>query len=869
MFALIIAILSSLGIYGGSAAAIGSGGGGGGGAVVSVAPPSTDPDSWEVTTAQANVYRTTEYYAGGSAVSDNNDLEKIHAAQTYAVLSKNGLPIAGDGVLVGVVDTGVQLSHSDLIDYGVTSHNYSTVNPAGNGKIEGNGHGTHVAGIIAASKNDSMMHGVAFNSKIVAVKALDDDGTGTLGHLVSGIGFAVTASGVKVVNMSFGSHSYYNYSNTDLTGTPATNPNYGKCSGTCVFDTTYLALVQSFYDTAFADTIAKDVVLAVAAGNDYHVNPDPSSPAIFAAAEIANSPSDKVTSDISGYMIAVASVGASGSISSFSNYCGVTASFCIAAYGEGITSTVSDTNLYSGSGTADNKYAILSGTSMATPQVTGAVAILRAAWPHLTAPQTIQILLTTATKTGIYANTAIYGQGLLDLYSAVQAQGTNSLGYGVTVAEGGYDLRSSSMATDPVFGDAFVRNVDPHLANAVFFDEYGRDYKAFLPDRIIAKNTTYVPTIENISFNNYNTKSLPVSFGNDDSKLELTMQVRSYKNSDDNLAKNRLGTKFLTVDNSVSDIALTAANGFSFAQEFNKSSKVGFAFNRDEITNLNSDKHSDFGFISVNSFAANPYQSFVNSGNNFNASAATSNSGQKNFNQFFARQKFFENKFAVNFSYQTSYQSQSIFSQINNKQNQIADFSLAFLPGHDSNATLSFGELSEFNNNFLNSQTSGAFQGAGNAKTSYVKFSSTKKLFDDVFLISSVSQGYTKLAGNNVGIFRSYSDIRSSASAIGILKDNIFGGKLGFVYSEPLRVYSGNALIDIPVARDIAGNITRYSASVSLKPQGKERDFELYYSKDLAKNSQIKFNLIGQLQPGNIQDAKNNYLGFLSYHKVF
>ena len=70
---------------------------------------------------------------------------------------------------------------------------------------------------------------------------------------------------------------------------------------------------------------------------------------------------------------------------------------------------------------------------MATPHVAGAAAVLRGAWTFLTAPQVSQILLSTANSDFAGYSETIYGQGILDLYAAVQAQGQNTLGYGTSV----------------------------------------------------------------------------------------------------------------------------------------------------------------------------------------------------------------------------------------------------------------------------------------------------------------------------------------------------------------------------------------------------------------------------------------------------
>ena len=525
--------------------------------------------------------------------------------------------------------------------------------------------------------------------------------------------------------------------------------------------------------------------------------------------------------------------------------------YCLAAPGEDIYAAGYST-------TSTSNYEMMSGTSMSTPHVAGAAAVILGAWPFLTAPEVTQILLTTATDLGALGVDTIYGHGLLNLYAAVQAQGQNTLGYGTSVYSGGYSVKSSSLISDPIFGDAFALNVAPQLNSAIFFDDYGRDYKAFLGNKISARKVSSLSDLSSMAFNNYSTKTIPLSFGKN-SASQLKFQVKSYSESS---APNQLGLKYLTVDKSKQDVALAASNGFSFAQNFNKNFQAGFSFNRDEIANSRGDKFANFGFISLTNIAANPFQSFV-------SGVSTSSGNQRNFNQFFITNKFLGDKFTLNFSQQSSYESTSIVSRINNIENRISDLNAAFSPNSSARISLSLGNLNEFNNNILNSKALGAFESEGSSKTSYFKISASQKILGDFSVISSFSEGTTIIKGNSLGIFRSYSNVRSRSSSLGLVNENIWGGKVGLIYLQPLRVYSGKANINIPTARDFDGNLTRYSATVSLKPQGRQQDLELFYAKDIAmknlSDAALKFNLIAQKQPSNIKSASNNYLGFVSF----
>ncbi|MGW3989911.1 S8 family serine peptidase [Streptomyces sp. NPDC004830] len=104
---------------------------------------------------------------------------------------------AGEGVTAYVIDTGVRVTHKDLA--GRATSGYDAVDND-NDADDGNGHGTHVAGTIAGTA-----HGVAKKAEIVAVRVLDDNGSGTTEQVIAGIDWvAKNHRGPSVANMSLG-----------------------------------------------------------------------------------------------------------------------------------------------------------------------------------------------------------------------------------------------------------------------------------------------------------------------------------------------------------------------------------------------------------------------------------------------------------------------------------------------------------------------------------------------------------------------------------------------------------------------------------------------------------------------------------------
>ena len=122
-------------------------------------------------------------------------------------ISKVGAPEVwykwtGKGIKVGIVDTGIDLTHPDLAPNIVNTINVTTGGPG----QDDQGHGTHVAGTIAAVRDGKGVVGVAPEASIYAAKVLGANGSGSLSDVVTGIDWVVK-QGVQVINMSLGSPS--------------------------------------------------------------------------------------------------------------------------------------------------------------------------------------------------------------------------------------------------------------------------------------------------------------------------------------------------------------------------------------------------------------------------------------------------------------------------------------------------------------------------------------------------------------------------------------------------------------------------------------------------------------------------------------
>lgn len=263
----------------------------------------------------------------GSLGIDTPDLQDLNL-QPNSINPIEDNSSGGDGIIIGVLDTGIDINHLDLKQNIFVNEKEiigNGIDDDGNGYIDDvNGwdfynsdskvfdnsitdeHGTHVAGIIAAEKNDVGITGVAPNSKILPLKFIN--GTyGFTSDAIEAIDYAMTM-GVNIINCSWGGSEY--------------NP-------------------------ALKDAMDNSGILFVcAAGNNgMNIDINPVYPAAFDSTNI----------------ITVTSVNKDGCLSDFSNYGPVSVDF--AAPGEDVESTL-----------PDNNYGQLSGTSVAAPYVSGKLA---------------------------------------------------------------------------------------------------------------------------------------------------------------------------------------------------------------------------------------------------------------------------------------------------------------------------------------------------------------------------------------------------------------------------------------------------------------------------------------------------------------
>ena len=297
--------------------------------------------------------------------------------------------------------------------------------------LEYNAHGTHVGGTMAAGRNGSGMHGVAFGSGLVSAQLFTNrlneyffgpdgldynvHGTSPSDEALADMYAQMAASDVRAINHSWG----------------FTIPLDSAGFADYVYDAIGGA---AFFEPYAAGSRDLGMLQIWAAGNGGDDGVAGNGTGYYAGVT-ATLP--RWMPELEPYWLSVANMNADGEIDRSSNMCGLSMDWCITAPGTEIASSVLWGEITGevvagpdGSLTIEFEdpnrqlgYAYYTGTSMAAPHVTGALALLMERYPYLDNAQVRDVLLTTARDMGVAGVDELYGWGLMDLQKAIEGYG--------------------------------------------------------------------------------------------------------------------------------------------------------------------------------------------------------------------------------------------------------------------------------------------------------------------------------------------------------------------------------------------------------------------------------------------------------------
>jgi subtilisin family serine protease len=435
-------------------------------------------------------YKTNEY---NHLLNDNLDSSNFNFAYSRGW--------TGKGSKVVIADTGIDTNHSEF-----QGQIADTIDYTGQGMSVGSDHGTHVAGITGAKKDGIGMHGAAFDSKLLVAKVASGYRY-SFGNAKSAAAWG-KGKGSVAINVS-----------AELNLDRAFQNSLVKI-GDGSYKSTHWYYGENGYNGVKNDALSwKDAlgeqVLVKAAGNagrDYSAGFN----------QMSTATDDNGNLILDGQMLIVGSWDANNDkIASSSNRAGnvcvtfkdgvckdakMIKDFFIMADGTQITSAKN------GGG-----YVTMTGTSMAAPTVTGAIAVLHQMWPHMKGKNLVQLVLVTGDKQITNYNENVHGQGLLDMDKATQPVG----GVGIPKT-GRVDGGTSSISGGAAVNGGASGIVA--LSNIMVVDSFDRDFYVDLTQMVQPTDTRTLSATEAMGSDiNYY-----AGYMNSDQHIALPMQLNEY-----------------------------------------------------------------------------------------------------------------------------------------------------------------------------------------------------------------------------------------------------------------------------------------------------------------------------------------------------
>ena len=771
-------------------AACGGGGGGSSGEAVGGGSIPTCSDNSSYATAEYN------YMGGASGAGTGTGKYGLGTVCAGAAYARGA---TGNGIDIAVLDTGISVGSGTSTDVTDIDANIATFvsgadlingdsvpqDDENNGGVAlGSGHGSHVAGLIASEKNNAGgLHGIAYDSTLHILKVLNSSGSSVGNSIASGLDKARGISGLDIANLSLGD-----------SGVIGTTCNSAASCETALGSTGYTAL-ENFGNAG--------IIAVWAAGNSSN-----SSPSVLSGSAIYDNDFKETT-------VIVVATDSTGNLASYSNKCGVASSICIAAPGSDLYSLFSS-NAQSTYGVNSYRQA-MSGTSMAAPLVSGGLALIKQEFSSLTNAQVVDRLFATASDSGEYSKSTIYGHGMMNLDAATSAVGnlqaiggSNNLdGIGTSY----YNMMDNNFTSSAAFSNALNNALAGQTMEV--YDSFDRaNFKTNISSFFKSGSYTSQNTIENHML-----------------RLEPKTN-RKTKN------KNLYGSFIVETDGNYIESSMFKSAGDFLALGFNHSTN-SFENEVDPLSNFFND--SNFG----NNYFVNPY---------FNTG-----SGQDYFMSFNSNSSF---------GFDT-------FTNANGN-----DLGLAFnfnpLSSSDKGVKnagdlqIVFGANYE-KNKFLNSTSTGVFATGDLSNTNFTGVKYKKNLGEDFTFVSSGFAGYTYIDKASNSYIDSSTPLLTSSFTLGLAKDNFIkeDQKIGFFINQPQRVEDGSFNLRVPTSSDRDRTVTYSNLNIDLEPDARQINFDIILNKKITEMSNLTAN-ITHVQNGDHSDNSDsqNFLS-LFYKKAF
>lgn len=749
-----IMLLAACGGGGGS-----SGGGSGGGSVRTVSSP--DPVSIPDQPAARPIDQAES--------EANYGIARIGADTAYSAGA------TGRNVRVAVIDSGISLDHPEFAGRIDRSASIDIVTGSQSTLEDQSGHGSHVAGIIAANVDGAGMRGVAPDATLVAVRAdLRDDSvcsSAGCGYFDSDVAAALDharRNDVDIVNLSIGKDS----------------------------------AISSAYRQALERIVDSGALVVVAAGNGSLDQP-------LAPGRLANS------SGIRGGMLVAGAVDGNNAIYQQTNKAGDVAPYFLVAPGVNVYSTF-----------RDEGYQRLTGTSMATPHVSGAAAVVKSAFPSLSMKEVGEILVRTADDLGASGTDQTFGSGLINLGEALKPIGRQQVATGNDVDGQRFAIEDSRLSLGTAFGNALSGNTT--LAQGMVLDEYDRPYRANFK-RLIQQSGGALD-FESRLLDKRSTRSVPVT------------------------ALSPLG---IDAHLSFSDVPDQPVSGSARAAMLSDQGSDGQAFERLALEAFESSQGSatlGLGFapsaVGATPRAAGAQGLFLDGDSLLAPTDAIVDRGSGAMLQLVATDDLVVHVGVLD--------SVGLSTDTDNEDGlpgRLATLGAGYRLSDSVDLQVSYAYLDEAES-LLGSSASGAFAFNDGAASHLSTARLGYRPIGGIELFAQATIGVSQM-NDDTGLLRDWSTVRSDAFALGVIAADVAeeGDRVGLVLGQPLRVSSASATLDMPVARTTSGSIERVQEQVGLTPSGRELRLELAYQRALAEKDTLGTWLMLQHEPGHDASA--------------
>ena len=782
------------------------GGGGGGGSYQDpvIATPPTSGTSSSTQPAEPSFSELKTEFENHYEYNRHWGLDTINASSAYA------RGATGNNVLIGITDSGLDQTHAEIKGANLSPNSdleYTNYIPNTGQKR----HGTMVASIAAGTldkNSNTPMHGVGFDADIlfVAIQLAEPDEnydpidlgeTDNSGNVTDADDVAEDYSGIDGFFSSL--FDFYDFYNADIV-----NNSYGFSGN--IIDYTEAQVRNAFPQTILSmaqegtSSYNKTIYVWAAGNAGGYDEADNSSPELLAGMS-------HFIEEIQGHSIAVVSIDEDGEISDFSNRCGIAKDFCIAAPGGSVTvaypTSADDAGIYEDekddptSCVQDNScYAVAGGTSFAAPFVTGGLAAISSYFDgQLGNTEIVSRLFATANKDGVYADSAIYGQGLMDLAAATSPVGQTSamMSYSLSGPMVSSSLTSLQMI-NPAFGDAIARGVNNH--SVIFFDELQAPFRNSLNHLV----TDYRNQINSImGFDEM--QDFSRSILNSASEF-FEIGQSNYQNISNELItpSHLLETR---ADKNQYFAYYNSSNNTFFSQGINGSWALGVF--KDPNLRMNSGLRSKFN---------NPWLNYTATGASFGSIREINNAFDVALTISAGRNKFSSNETFLE-------ANSSLLGLVELQSDNMPSLQVGILQENDSNNGLA---------------GSGSFMGTKNQITKFIGFSSVNEFFGGK-IFGSIHWGQSSDVRSNHGMLRSIKEVKSSSFGFGYIHTGIFesNDQLTISVDQPLRVESGMLNLDVPVYRTKQKDVIFNSLSFGLSPSGREVNSKINYATGFKK----------------------------------